>query len=241
MTRIHLDEESIEIGKTYILSKELFHYLVNVLRKKVHEPVTCFNGDGNNYFATIINIDKKNIEIKVNNKKINNKESNIYIHVVQALCKGEKLDFVLQKCTELGVNEFTFLNTENSDIKLKSEKLTNKYLHWQGIISHAVSQSGRSVIPKLNPVDKFDNFIKTHELAQTVMLYPKAESKMSIYLNENKNSLKKITLLIGPEGDFSLKEIDTVKTKLTLGPRILRTETAALAAVSMIQGFIGDF
>ncbi len=222
---------------TVELPQEAAHHCAQVLRYKVNDELSLFNGDGFDYYATISQIEKKRCTVSINSKKNPNNESPLKIHLVQGVARGDKMDLIIQKAVELGITEITPLFTERCNVKLDAKRLDKKIQHWNKTIISACEQSGRATLPKLNIA------VPIHELAQ--------ENLISIYLEPTTQqtfkelSIKEsIRIVIGPEGGFSekdlihLEKIDCIGVKI--GPRILRTETAGLATISILQSYFGD-
>ncbi len=222
------------------LNADTSHHLATVLRANVGDAVVIFNGDGAEYSGTIEQTHKKQVMVAITHQVLVQRESSIQIHLGQGLCRGEKMDWVIQKSVELGVTEITPLITDHSNVKLDAERSDKKHQHWQQVMISACEQSGRTVVPKLHPVKP---------LAQWI-LETNAELKWLLNPNDNqslKNQTKpnSIALLIGPEGGLSNVEIAAAQNagfnSIQLGPRVLRTETAPIVALSVVQTLWGDF
>jgi 16S rRNA (uracil1498-N3)-methyltransferase len=220
----------------------------------VGEKLILFCGDGQDYHATLTQSHKKNSRAKIYKIMPNLTESPIHFHLVQGLCRGEKMDWIIQKAVELGVTEITPVITErtqgNKSLK-EAELLAKKNYHYQQVIISACEQSGRAKIPLLNPILKLEEFINTEkklesppETSLKIILSPDPKNSLSLTL-KNIPSPQKIIFIVGPEGGLTEQEIylaiDARYAPLMLGPRILRTETAAVAFISAAQGKWGDF
>ncbi|MCF6193373.1 MAG: 16S rRNA (uracil(1498)-N(3))-methyltransferase, partial [Kangiellaceae bacterium] len=140
----------LTIDATMELPSEAAHHCTQVLRYKVDDPLTLFNGDGFNYSATIFEINKKQCSAIILEKKNPKNESPLKIHLLQGIARGDKMDFIIQKAVELGVTEITPVFTQRSNVKLDEKRLEKKHLHWNKTIISACEQSGRAIIPKLN-------------------------------------------------------------------------------------------
>ncbi|PHS17588.1 MAG: 16S rRNA (uracil(1498)-N(3))-methyltransferase [Kangiella sp.] len=219
------------------LPAEAAHHCAQVLRYKVGDNLTVFNGDGFDYFSAIESIAKKKCTIKILNKIRLNNESNLEIHLLQAIARGDKMDFVFQKAVELGVTEITPVSTERSNVKLDEKRLEKKMSHWNKTIISACEQSGRAVIPKLNLLINIEE-VQNSEI-QSIYLEPNSK-RCFTHISDGSS----IRLLIGPEGGLSEKDIKQLELKefvgIKMGPRILRTETAGLSAISILQNLKGD-
>lgn len=222
------------------LNEQAAHHLVQVLRHRCGDRLLIFNGKGGEYLAEIIAIGKKSVSIKLLEYRPNNPESNLKIHLGQGIARGEKMDFIIQKAVELGVQAITPLFTQRTNVKLSAEKIDKRLQHWQKVIISACEQSGRTILPQLHEPLSFPNWIKQQRTGLRLLLHPQAEHK----LNQLKVTEQAITLAIGPEGGLAQEELAHAAEQgfqsLSLGPRILRTETAPLAIISILQSWWGD-
>jgi len=255
-------------GDEIVLAVEAYNHIVRVLRLAVGAEITVFNGLGQAYQATITTVDKKRCHLKILtslHQSGSSNESPLTIHLVQSLIKSEKMDFVIQKAVELGVSTITPLITRYCDLKLKGDWVEKKMKHWQAVIINACEQSGANRLPILNRPQKIANWFESLETTNaansmdaidesqlTIMFEPTATERLADLptVLESYNGLEdykisQITLLIGPEGGFSDQEINAAHEKrirsICLGPRILRAETAALAAITIVQARWGYF
>ncbi len=219
------------------LPSDAAHHCAQVLRYKVGDNLSVFNGDGFDYFSEIESIAKKQCTIKILSKENPNNESNLKIHLLQAIARGDKMDFIFQKAVELGVIEITPVSTERSNVKLDEKRLEKKMSHWNKTIISACEQSGRAVIPKLNLLIRIEEV----QISEVQSIYLEPNSKKHFTHISDSSSIR---LLIGPEGGLSEKDIKQLELKgfigIKMGPRILRTETAGLAAISILQSHLGD-
>ena len=235
--------QNIELNQqeTVELDKQAAHYVKNVLRMRVGHRLILFNGRGGQYSATLKELKKSSALIEINNFDAIERESPLHIHLGQVMARGEKMDFILQKAVELGVTCITLLTSERCDVKLSTERLQKRYLHWQRVIISACEQCGRNTIPELNPLLNFATWCQQQVQDLHLILNPDAKQKISGLADLP----KKISMSIGPEGGFSDAEI-AIATQhqaqaIQLGPRVLRTETAALSVLSILQAKAGDF
>ena len=222
--------------------------LLQVLRLKINDSLIVF-GNSNiegEYTAVITAINKNRAVIFIKDFVQCSRESPLQIHLCQGISRGEKMDFTVQKAVELGVNTITPLFTEYCNVKLEGERLVNRMRHWQEIAISAAEQSGRCCITKVLPAQTLKNGIAKATATGLcnglcLVLDPCAVNKLSSI----KECPSSITILVGPEGGLSDKEIAFVRQSqflsIKLGPRILRTETAALVAISALQSQCGDF
>lgn len=222
------------------LDDNAFNHIVRVLRMKEGEEITLFDGTNKITLATINKINKKNILVQTADSVIDNRESPLNIHLGQVLSRGEKMEFTIQKSVELGVNTITPLLSERCGVKIDHERLAKKVQQWQKIAESACEQCGRNIIPTINPVQKLTNWCEQLTDYTKLTLHPRAQHGINQLTLANSN----IALLIGPEGGLSEAEINmTVANQfveILLGPRVLRTETVALSAISALQVKFGD-
>lgn len=224
-----------------LLDKDAANHLVNVLRLKAGHPIVLFNGDGNEYPAQLLSVSKKATEVLVDAKLSISVESPLHIHLGQAISKGDRMDFVLQKSVELGVSEITPVMSSRSTVKLDPARWEKKWQQWQKIIIGACEQCGRNTLPKLHAVCSYQEWLAQSTAEHRLLLDPTAEQRFT----QLPHASKGFRLLIGPEGGLSEAEIyqavESGYHGVQMGARVLRTETAALAAISVLQGQFGDF
>ncbi len=228
-------------GEVIQLDTQASHHLMTVLRAKLNDGVTLFNGQGGEYKSTIIQMTKKQVSVQINEHLLRDVESPLELYLAQGISRGEKMDYTIQKAVELGVKKIIPLLTERSTVKLDAERREKRFQHWQSIIISACEQSGRNQIPELLFPMTIENSLSSVQADWCFVLSPAATSQLK------DNAIKKnqrVLLLIGPEGGLSESEINLVCSQgykpLNLGPRILRTETAAVAAITALQCSFGD-
>ena len=230
-------------GDTLELSDDRAHYLTRVLRLSVDAPLYIFDGLGREYHAHISDCGKKHCSIEVGEMRSgDDRQSPLHTHLGIALSKGDRFDWVLQKATELGVNTITPLLTERVELRLKGERAQKKQSHWQGIVESACEQSGRRWLPELNTPQSLEQWLSSNEADLKLGLAPDFPDH-----NADLKTLAtpgRLSLLIGPEGGLDATEIESAVNKgalaWQLGPRILRTETAPVTALSIVQHLWGD-
>ena len=239
MTRI-FQPYAINQNSLITLDDNAFNHLIRVLRMKTGESITLFDGSNQITPAVIHEVNKKTVIVKTENSVLDNRESPLNIHLGQVISRGDKMEFTIQKSVELGVNTITPLLSERCGVKLDQERLEKKVQQWQKIVISACEQCGRNIIPSINPVMKLETWCANLTDSLKLNLHPKAEQGINQLPNDNKN----ISLLIGPEGGLSNEEISMTHqyqfTDILLGPRVLRTETAALTAITALQVRLGD-
>ena len=219
-------------GMNTQLDKENSHHLNKVLRFPVGKNITVFNGDGYDYIAVVENA-KQTTSLKIISKKANDTESKLDLTLAQGIAKGEKMDFLIQKAVELGVTRIIPMKLERCVVRLSEEKTQKKIDHWQKIANHACEQSGRSVIVNVSYPTSLDELLKESG-HNGFVLHHRAIDDLT-----QAPKPSKATVLIGPEGGLSEKEITESENagyqSLLLGKRVLRTETASLAAIANMQ------
>ncbi|GAA0823938.1 16S rRNA (uracil(1498)-N(3))-methyltransferase [Colwellia sp. D2M02] len=231
------------INETVKLSDDAFGHLIRVLRLTTGDLVTLFNGrEAAQYQAEITQVSKKEASVVIHEKIIVENESPLNIHLGQGISRGDRMDFTLQKSVELGVNTITPLFTERCGVKLNGERLEKKRQQWQKIVISACEQSGRCFVPQVTQPILLNEWLGQETSALKINLHPKAEhSIMGLPLESSDN---RVRLLIGPEGGLSDEEIKQANQAnfhdVLLGPRVLRTETAALTAITALQCRYGD-
>jgi 16S rRNA (uracil1498-N3)-methyltransferase len=234
-------QSQFTLNETVSLSDDAFGHLIRVLRLKEGDTITLFNGDeAFQYTATLCRVNKKSAEAKIISQEENLSESPLNIHLGQGISRGDRMDFTLQKSVELGVNTITPLFTERCGVKLNAERLEKKRQQWQKIVISACEQSGRATVPIVAEPMLLEDWVKQETSALKINLHPKAKHSIMTLPIEN----TRVRLLVGPEGGLSDKEISQAGQHdfhdVLLGPRILRTETAALTAITALQCRYGD-
>lgn len=226
-----------EVGASIELDQRVSHYLLHVLRVKVGHALVLFDGAGRCANVSVTACGRKRLTVLVASCFESSVESPLKIHLHQGVCRGEKMDFVIQKAVELGVAEITPLLTERCQTHLDAKRQASRLVHWEQVMINACEQSGRCHLPTLNA---FLNLQDYQGKSISLMLHPGGEKSL--------NSLSNFTacdLLIGPEGGFSEIELQQLHNKnvscLRMGPRVLRSETAGLAAIAVLQAAAGDF
>lgn len=222
------------------LDSQASNYLGKALRMEAGRQLFVFNGDGHEYSAILISTSKRECIIRIESQQAANRESPLHTHMAIGVSRGERMDWVLQKATELGVSEITPLFTERTEVKLKGERLDKKMEHWRQIMISACEQCQRNVLPKLNTAATMDEFFRLPKQGLGLVLHHRSEQRFSDH-----GTQQACTLLIGPEGGLTDTEIQQAMNSyqysaLTLGPRVLRTETAPIVALTALQLLWGD-
>ncbi|MEP5322069.1 16S rRNA (uracil(1498)-N(3))-methyltransferase [Marinobacter alexandrii] len=214
-------------------------HLARALRMQEGAPIILFDGRGGQYAATISNVGKKHVSVLTGTHQDADVESPLAIHVGISISRGERMDWVVQKATELGVDQISPLITERTEVKLKPDRAEKKLHHWQQIATSACEQCGRNRLPVIHPLTSLSNWLDDSHAELKLVLHHRAEN-----LPTEANPPQSIDLLIGPEGGLSADEIQLAERasfrSLRLGNRVLRTETAPVAALSILQARWGD-
>jgi 16S rRNA (uracil1498-N3)-methyltransferase len=217
------------------------HYLTRVLRLSRGDPLIVFNGDGRDYSAQISEVQSKCVLVRLLESEVSGKESPLKITLVQAICKGDRMDYALQKATELGVFCIQPLISDRVEVRLDVARQAKRMKHWQGVVISACEQSGRAMVPEVKPPLSMFEWTAEADDSRCVVLDPLAEDKLSGLLVGG----DAISIVVGPEGGFTQEEVDAVRLNglmaVSLGPRVLRTETAGPAAIAVLQAKTGGF
>jgi len=239
ISRIYTSQ-NLNTGQSIILEPNAANHIVNVLRLKSGVTLTLFNGQGGEYTATLSISSKHKVSVEINEFVERDVRSPLKIHLAQGISKGDKMDFTIQKAVELGVSEITPLITMRVNMKFTPERLEKRLKHWQGKIISACEQCGLNTIPTINEPVKLDQWLGQEPTGLSLVLYHRAKNTLKDF-PEQYNA---INLLIGPEGGLSSEEIELAEDMnfqpIKMGPRIMRTETAGLAAIAILQNSFGD-
>tara|TARA_Y100000588_G_scaffold374098_1_gene448770 strand:- start:105 stop:836 length:732 start_codon:yes stop_codon:yes gene_type:complete len=228
-------------GDTLLLSEQQGLHVGVVLRKKTGELLTLFRGDNVEFEAQIESVQKKKVSVSIISSETINRESPLSIHLAQAVSKGERMELVIQKATELGVASITPVITSRTVVKLDERRMEKKMLQWRAIAIAACEQCGRNTLPNIQEPRRFQEFLNELTIEQRFILDPYTSTR---FRDRPSLSNQHVALLIGPEGGFSEQEMIDAKSHqfsgVQLGPRILRTETAAISAITLLQALGGD-
>ncbi|WP_414164822.1 16S rRNA (uracil(1498)-N(3))-methyltransferase [Superficieibacter sp. BNK-5] len=230
----------LSVGQDVALSDDAANHVGRVLRMTAGQPVQLFDGSNQVFDAEITRADKKNVVVNVQSREADNRESPLHIHLGQVMSRGEKMEFTIQKSIELGVSLITPLFSERCGVKLDAERLNKKIQQWQKIAIAACEQCGRNQIPEIRPAMDLEAWCAEPDAGLKLNLHPRASAS----INTLPLPVERVRLLIGPEGGLSADEIAMTAqyqfTDILLGPRVLRTETTALTAITALQVRFGD-
>lgn len=237
--RIYTDSPLSE-GAPAALDDSAAQHVGRVLRMQNGQELVLFNGDGNDYPASITNAGKKRVEVQVGAPVANTTESPLDIVLGQALSKGDRMDYAVQKAVEMGVTRIVPLTTERCDVKLKGDREDKRLRHWQSVATSAAEQCGRARVPEILPVMTLSNWLDhTRDCDLRLVLHHRTEQSLDTLTKPTR-----IALMIGPEGGLNPDEITAAENAgflpVALGPRVLRTETAPVAAMALCQWLWGD-
>lgn len=232
----------LAVTEAIILPPEVAHYVCNVLRLGAGDDVVLFNGMGGEYNATITAASRKQVQVTIHNFNAREAESTLSIRLIQGVSKGERMDLVVQKSVELGVARITPVFTEHGVVRLDAERQQKKTEHWRGIARSACEQCGRNRVPLVDEPESLKSWLSKNDCTDDVRLVLEPAATTTLRLLPP--SMSGVTLLIGPEGGLSGAEMAQAESwgykSISLGSRILRTETAAIAIVSALQTLYGD-
>lgn len=224
------------------LPEPVAHHLLGVLRLRPGDPLILFNGDGRDYTASLVAGSKRSLEVRLTAASPPEPAPRVEIHLGIGIARAERMTFALQKATELGVSHITLLHTERSVVKLDRSRLDQRQMHWRNILVSACEQSGRRRLPSLEPTQALGDWLHTQRSGGLAIDLDPTGPRT---LHDIHPPQGPVWLLIGPEGGLSPAEHAEAARAgflgVRLGPRILRAETAPLAAIAAIQTLWGDF
>ncbi len=235
-------QQPLQVGNKIGLESGPCRHLIQVLRLRPGGTFSLFNGDGHDYRVKLIATDRKDCQVQILTQGPTEPPPPFEIELAIGISRGERMDFALQKAVELGVTRIQPLVTERTQGRLSKERMDKRHPHWQQIVWSACEQSGRRLLPQLEPSRELENYLERSEHdGVSLLLHPDASASLIDLAIPQKS----IRLLSGPEGGFTKSEVERVLSMgfqgIRLGQRILRTETAPLAALAAIQTLWGDF
>ncbi len=240
LTRVYVDAPLLP-GENVAIEGGAANHITRVLRLRVADTVTLFNGTNQEYDASIKAFSKDAVVVSIREERTRDRESPLQLTLAQGISRGERMDWILQKATELGAARIVPVFTERSVVRLDAKQAEKKLQHWRGITICACEQCGRNRLPELDSPLELHEFLATPAAQETrLLLSPTAETRIA----DLGASSCDFVVLIGPEGGLTdLEEELALRAgfrPVRMGPRILRTETAAIAALTIIQGRFGD-
>lgn len=239
--RIHVDQP-LDVSQEIELPAQAAEHVGRVLRMQTGDPLTVFNGDGHDYATVIVAMGKRELRVRVEAKLAVQNESPLSLTLAQGVARGEKMDLIVQKATELGVVRIVPLLTERSEVKLDPVRAEKRLAHWRAVAASACEQCGRARLPLISPAQSLGTWLAelVDDGALRLALLPQASRST----RELRFGAAGGLLVVGPEGGLGERDIGALAQAgfegLRLGPRILRTETAGLAAMAALQALHGD-
>ena len=238
-TRVFVDLP-LAAGRRVALPDDAANHLVRVLRMQEGDACVLFNGDGRDFPATLLAANKRGVEAELGAPRDVDNESPLRLALVQGIARGEKMDLILQKSTELGIAAVHPVQSDRSEVKLDAERAAKRLAHWRSVVVSACEQSGRARVPAIAVAQPLSGVAQALESPHRFLLDPEAQDTIA--------TLPAIegacVLAVGPEGGWSERDRAVLHaagfTGLRLGPRVLRTETAGIAAIAALQGRFGD-
>lgn len=235
-------------GQSIELDSQATAHLTRVLRLKPGDALVVFNGDGGEYPAVLTRMERRAVVIEIGAPRAVSLESPLPIVLVQGISRGERMDYTVQKAVELGVSHIVPVITERTVVNISAERQDKRQAHWQAIVNGACEQCGRNRVPEVTPIQRFAQWLDTQpqgggpgpgDVLRLVLHH-----QATLTLTPDTPAPRAVLLLVGPEGGLSSAELAAASARgfqaLRLGPRVLRTETAALVALSVIQHRWGD-
>lgn len=239
--RIHVDLP-LAPGIECALPTQAGEHVARVLRMGAGDPITLFNGDGHDYRAVITVAGKREVIVQVADGALVDNESPLRLTLAQGIARGEKMDLIVQKATELGVARIVPLMTERSEVKLDAARAEKRLAHWRAVAASACEQSGRAIVPEVVPAIALDAWLRSLDATAglRLALLPEGTVQARTLNFDATGGL----LVVGPEGGLGDRDVNQLTSAgfagLRLGPRILRTETAGLASLAALQALHGD-
>jgi 16S rRNA (uracil1498-N3)-methyltransferase len=235
-------EHALSSGASIVLDGSAARHIGSALRMSVGQQITLFNGQGGEFSAELTAVGKSQVSVMVGDCRPVDRESPLQLHLAIGVSRGERMDLIVQKATELGVTDITPLFTERTEVKLSAERLEKKLNHWQQVVVSACEQCQRNRLPTIHSAQTLEQWLSRSGLPDTALklvLHHRTEQRLAQY-----QPPQSVCILVGPEGGLSDAEIQRAIGQgfkpLALGPRVMRTETAPLAAISILQSLWGD-
>ncbi|MEH6445368.1 MAG: 16S rRNA (uracil(1498)-N(3))-methyltransferase [Oceanospirillaceae bacterium] len=229
----------LQVNTTIDLEDSTVQHIARVLRMRIGEKIQLFNNDGLEYLAQLTIVEKRSVSANIISSSDPQRTSPLNIEIGQAISRGDRMDYALQKATELGMNGLTPLLSERGEVKLKADRLAKKQLQWQQLAISACEQSLRTQIPVIRETCTLTQWINSCEAEVKLVLHHHTAKSLGDFAPP-----KSVALLIGPEGGLTEQEVEAAINAgfqpVALGPRVMRTETAPVAALAILQYLWGD-
>ncbi|WP_257266284.1 16S rRNA (uracil(1498)-N(3))-methyltransferase [Endozoicomonas sp. ONNA2] len=233
-------EQLLQADSSIKLSESAANHVGRVLRMRPGEPLVLFNGQGGAWQGKLENVNKTSVIVYLESFIEGDAQSPLTIELGQTLSRGERMDYAIQKATEAGVTAITPLWSERCEVKLNAERLDKRVKHWQQVAISACEQCGRNIVPTIHTPVKLDDWLTTRSTELKFVLDHRTTKQLSDFQQPGS-----LSLLIGPEGGLTPQEIELAEghwfNPLALGPRVLRTETAPVVAIALMQYLWGDY
>jgi 16S rRNA (uracil1498-N3)-methyltransferase len=239
MTRIFVDK-TLHAGQEFELPSEATRHVAQVLRLGKGKLITLFNGLGGEYIAEICAQSRRTTVVRVSEFHDIERESSLAITLVQGISRGDRMDISIQKAVELGVSAVIPFQAQRSTAKLSSDRASRRLRHWQGVVRQACEQCGRNRLPTIEPIQSLEQIVANNDLHLGLVMSPQGEFDLVDIRTDHRS----FRLVVGPEGGLDERELEQLRVagyrNLRVGPRILRTETAAIAGITLLQARFGD-
>lgn len=233
------EPQPLSEGQQINLSDDVVQHVSRALRMKAGEEILLFNGDGADYRVILLQVEKRAVKAQIESVLPSCSESPLQVSIGQTLSRGERMDFAVQKSTEMGAQRITPLFSERCEVKLPKERQEKRIKHWQQIAISACEQCGRTSPPRISPPSQLENWLNTQQAELKLVLHHHSEQPL-----QEIAAPTSVALLIGPEGGLTEKEVELAISygfkPLALGPRVMRTETAPVAALTLLNYLWGD-
>jgi len=232
-------DTAFAVNSTISLDESAVQHIARVLRMKPSEQICLFNGDGNEYTGRLIVVEKRCVNVLIESASAPARTSSLKVEIGQSISKGDRMDYAVQKSTELGMHSFSPLLSERSEVRLKADRLLKKQQQWQQLAISACEQSLRTDIPTINATQPLTQWVEDCDAQLKLVLHHHSVTPLT-----ELSPPSSVALLIGPEGGLSEAEvamaINAGFKAVAFGPRVLRTETAPIAAQAILQYMWGD-
>jgi 16S rRNA (uracil1498-N3)-methyltransferase len=240
LNRVHA-EQALAAGSEILLPEAAAYHVARVLRLRAGAPLVLFDGSGGDFRGEVVAVEGDRVRVRVGERSAGLQESPLAITLVQAVSRSERMDWTLQKATELGVRRIQPVLSARSVVRLDERQAVKKLRHWQAIVAGACEQCGRSVLPEVRPPLELSRyFAEVPREGQRLVLSPSGPASLAGLAS----TAARVELLIGPEGGLDDGELDAATrvgfAPVRLGPRVLRTETAGIVALAVLQALWGD-
>lgn len=234
MSRRFYDPQPFQVGEIIALSEGPSHHISKVLRMRAGDSITLFNGEGGEYAAKLVEVGKRSVSAELLAFDESNRTPNLDVTLALPLIKGERMDYAIQKGTEMGARHFHLLQCERSDVRLNGEREAKKMAHFEQVAISACEQCGMNIVPTFNGITSLNSFLSRDANALKLIAHP----GLTPITPDTLKAATELTLLTGPEGGFSNEELKMAAKEnfipFTLGSRVLRAETAPVALLSAL-------